>query len=106
MVRLLHRDKLLRSFEMEHNDRWIAGGTHRGTITFDTPYGPTRLNANGTFLCVDQGEEEDRLPQSALFGLLFGIMSAEQATSETALHPLLACLFPPQAGTYWSADGF
>jgi len=30
----------------------------------------------------------------------------ENATTNTALHPLLAALFPPQNAIYYGADGF
>src|SRR5262249_19304391 len=52
MVRLLHRDNLLRSVAMSLNERWIAAGRPQGVVTFETPYGPTRLDASGVFLSV------------------------------------------------------
>ncbi len=107
MARLLHRDSLLRSLTPELTDRWIAAGRPRGVLTFATPYGPTELNANGPFLRV-QGidREEAVMPQSTLFGLLFGSLSPEEATEETDLHPLLRALFPPHGTVFWGADGF
>ena len=109
MVRLLHRDNLLRSVTPELTDRWITAGRPPGILTFATPYGPTELNANGPFLRVhaaELGEERLLLPQSALFGLLFGSLSPEEATEETALYPLLHALFPASGTVYWGADGF
>jgi GNAT superfamily N-acetyltransferase/L-amino acid N-acyltransferase YncA len=106
MARLLHRDNLLRSVTPELTDRWIAAGRPPGALTFSTPYGPAELNANGHFLRVYTSEEAEALPQSALFGLLFGSLSPEEATDETALHPLLHALFPAYGTVYWGADGF
>lgn len=108
MVRLLHRDNLLRSVAMGLNERWIAAGRPKGAVTFETPYGPTRLDANGAFLSVEPVEDTaGALPQAAFFGLLFGLLPAEQATADAALHPMLSTLFPPQAFTYyWNGDGF
>lgn len=107
MVRLLHRDNLLRSFTLPLNDRWNAAGKPNGTLTFATPYGAVRLSAEDEFLCVEATEAAgDALPQAALFGLLFGSLSPKQATDNAALHPLLTALFPPQASVYWGADGF
>ncbi|HZP80371.1 MAG TPA: GNAT family N-acetyltransferase [Chthonomonadaceae bacterium] len=108
MVRLLHRDNLLRSVAMGLNELWIAAGRPRGAVTFETPYGPTRLDANGAFLSVEPVEDATgALPQAAFFGLLFGLLPAEQATPDAALHPLLSTLFPPQAFIYyWNGDGF
>jgi GNAT superfamily N-acetyltransferase len=107
MVRLLHRTNLLRSFAMEWNDRWIAAGRPSGALTFATPYGPVRLDANGTFLRVEEMEgTTESLPQSTLFGLLFGKMTPEQATEDAALYPLLTAQFPPRGFIYWGADGF
>jgi GNAT superfamily N-acetyltransferase/L-amino acid N-acyltransferase YncA len=110
MARLLHRDNLLRSVTPELTDRWIAAGRPRGILNFDTPYGPTELDANGSFLRVQavKGEIEhsDLLPQSALFGLLFGSLSPEEATEEQTLYPLLRALFPAFGTVFWGADGF
>lgn len=124
MVRLLHRDNLLRSMTMVWNERWIAAGRPTGVLTFDTPYGRTRLVAEGAFLRVlpvdsleYETETAEVLPQSAFFGLLFGTLSPERAmplgnasgesrTLPVTLHPLLTALFPPQAMVYWGADGF
>ncbi len=109
MARLLHRDSLLRSFAMEMNERWTNAGRPGGKLTFHTPYGLTCLDADGPFLRVNPTEEtygRDALPQSALFGLLFGSLPPERATEDTALHPLLTALFPTQGTVYWGADGF
>lgn len=107
MVRLLHRDSLLRGLIPELTDRWITAGRPPGILTFETPYGLTELNADGPFLRVHMVEAgETVLSQEALFGLLFGSLAPEQATSETRLHPLLHALFPRQGVAYWSADGF
>lgn len=107
MVRLLHRENLLRSLTIGLNERWIAAGRPTGALVFETPYGTVGLDANGTFLRVLSEIEADRvLSQSALFGLLFGSLRPEQATSDTELYPLLTALFPPQAAVYWGADGF
>jgi len=108
MVRLLHRDNLLRSVTPELTDRWISAGRPPGVLTFATSYGPTELNATGPFLRVHVAEsgEAKALSQSALFGLLFGSLAPEAATEEEALHPLLRALFPPSGTVYWGADGF
>ncbi len=110
MARLLHRTNLLQSLAMGLNDRWIGAGRPPGTPAFATPYGPVTLDATGTFLRVRAedsiGEAEGVMPQSALFGLLFGTLTIEQATSDTDLHPLLASLFPAQSAVYYGADGF
>ena len=108
MVRLLHRENFLRSLAMSLNDRWIAAGRPQGSLTFATPYGPTTLDATDAFLRVstDEPESGDVLPQAALFALLFGTMSPAEAVSDTALHSLIAALFPPQASVYYGADGF
>jgi hypothetical protein len=107
MARLLHRTNLLQSVAMGLNERWIAAGRPGGALTFTTPYGPIRLDANGAFLRVDAAEEEaGTLSQAALFGLLFGALTPEAATNQTSLHPLLAALFPLRAPVYWGADGF
>lgn len=107
MVRLLHRENLLRAIALGLNERWIAAGRPRGALTFETPYGLVRLDANGTFLRVEPVEEgAEVLGQAALFVLLFGLYAPEQATTDTALHPLLAALFPKRPAIYWGADGF
>lgn len=107
MVRLLHRDNLLRSLVPELTDRWIAAGRPPGVLRFATPYGVTELNANGTFLRIQAAEEaEEALMQSVLFGLLFGSLSPEEATPNTTLHSLLYALFPAYGTVYWGADGF
>ncbi len=107
MVRLLHRENLIRSIAMGLNERWIAAGRPSGALTFETPYGCTRLDANGPFLNVEATEDPtEALPQAAFFGLLFGLSAPEQVTENAALHPLLAALFPLRAATYWDADGF
>ena len=107
MARLLHRDNLLRSLTMGLNERWIAAGRPPGAITFQTPYGPTCLDAHGTFLRVMPIEDEsETLPQETFFGLLFGTLTPEQTADRTELYPLLTALFPPQAMVYWGADGF
>jgi hypothetical protein len=108
MVRVLHRDNLLRSLAMGLNDRWIGAGRPQGRLTFATPYGPATLDANGTFLRVtaEAAEGSEVLPQAVLFALLFGMISPGEATQDANLHPLIAALFPPQATVYYGADGF
>lgn len=107
MVRLLHRENLLQSVAMGLNDRWIAADRPRGALTFETPYGPIRLDARDDFLQVEPIQEDAQaMPQETLFGLLFGLLSPEQATADSTLHPLLAALFPPNAPVFWPADGF
>jgi GNAT superfamily N-acetyltransferase len=109
MTRLLHRDSLLRGLVPELTDRWITAGRPPGVLTFTTPYGATALDATGPFLrvrAVEAEEEATPLPQSTLFGLLFGSLPPAEATSETGLHPLLHALFPRYGTVYWGADGF
>ena len=108
MVRLLHRENLLRSVAMGLNDRWIAAGRPPGRLTFATPYGPTTLDATGAFLRVTKEEtgDADVLPQAALFALLFGMIAFAKALPDDTLHPLITALFPPQASVYYGADGF
>jgi N-acetylglutamate synthase-like GNAT family acetyltransferase len=107
MVRLLHRENLLRAVALGLNERWIAAGRPGGALTFETPYGPVRLDANGTFLRAEPVEEAtEALGQAMLFVLLFGLTAPEQAMTDTALHPLLAALFPRRPAIYWNADGF
>lgn len=110
MARLLHRDNLLRSLTMEFNDRWINAGQPPGTAIFATPYGAVRLDAAGAFLRVSAAETtnagEEELPQSALFGLLFGLQTPEQVTTQPETCALLSVLFPPQDFVYYGADGF
>lgn len=107
MARLLHRDNLLRSLAPELTDRWITAGRPGGRLTFATPYGLTELNADGPFLRVQAVEAgEANIPQSALFGLLFGSLPPKEATEERDLHPLLSALFPAHGTVYWGADGF
>lgn len=107
MARLLHRTNLLQSFAMLWNDRWIAAGRPAGALAFDTPYGPVQLDANGVFLrVVETDEARDRMSQATFFQLLFGLITAEQATADAEVHSLLTALFPLQAAVYWGADGF
>lgn len=110
MARLLHRDNLLRSLTMGLNDRWINAGQPPGTAIFATPYGAVRLDATSAFLRVSAVETtnvgEEALPQSALFGLLFGAITPEQVTAQPESRTLLSVLFPPQAFVYYGADGF
>ena len=109
MVRLLHRENLFRSLVMEWNDRWRQAGRPQGTLDFVTPYGITRLQATDTFLRVEADDNlsaANALSQETFFGLLFGLMTPEQATPERELYPLLAALFPGQDAIYWHADGF
>jgi hypothetical protein len=110
MVRLLHRENLLRSFLLEWNDRWISAGRPGGRILFETPYGPVRLDATGRFLAVSSTDEAidsgALLSQSELLGLLFGMRRPEQITVGQEQSELLNSLFPPHDGVYWSADGF
>ena len=107
MARLLHRDNLLRGLVPELTDRWIQAGRPGGLLKCATPYGLTELDASGPFLRVREAEiGEANLSQSALFGLLFGSLSPEEAIAEASLHPLLHALFPQQGAVYWGADGF
>ena len=110
MARLLRRGNLLRSLTMELNDRWQAGQQPPGTVIFATPYGPIQLDATGAFLRVSTVETpnagEEILPQSALFGLLFGAQTPEQVTTQPETRALLSVLFPPQDFVYYGADGF
>ena len=107
MVRLLHRDALLKSLTLPLNERWIAAGRPPGMVTFETPYGQAALDANGDFLRVTLADEaKPTLHQSAFFGLLFGYVTPHEATQDPALRCLFAALFPPQYPVYWNADGF
>jgi len=108
MVRMLHRENLLRGLIMGWNDQWITAGRPSGTLTFTTPYGPVTLDAEETFLRVhtDNSTGVEILSQATFFCLLFGMLLPENATTNTALHPLLAALFPPQNAIYYGADGF
>jgi predicted acetyltransferase len=107
MMRLLNRDALIRDVAMGLNERWIAAGRPGGALAFETPYGLTRLKAEGAFLGVDTVEDAASvLPQAAYFGLLFGLLAPQEATADTTLHPLLEVLFPQRPAVYWSADGF
>lgn len=112
MVRLLHRDNLLRSMTMEWNDRWLRAGRPEGSVSFDTPYGGVAVVGEGALLRVmptdemEMGEGEVRLSQATLFGLLFGMLLPDQATSDISLHPFLRALFPERATVYYGADGF
>ena len=107
MARLLSRTGLLRSFLMEWNERWLEAGRPAGAVSFDTPYGAVELNASGRFLEVAEADAiAATLPQSALLGLILGTLPSGQASTEPDRAPLLAALFPPQDGVYWSADGF
>ena len=107
MVRLLHRDALLKSLTLPLNERWIAAGRPPGAVTFETPYGPVALDASGDFLRVTTDDILGQtLRQSAFFGLLFGYLTPHEATQDHNLRCLLAALFPPQYPVYWNADGF
>ncbi len=110
MARLLHLDNLLRSLTMGLNDHWQTGQQPLGSVTFATPYGAVKLDATGAFLRVSSVETptmgEELLPQSALFGLLFGLQMPEQVTAQSETRVLLNVLFPPQACVYYGADGF
>ncbi len=106
MVRLLHRENLSRGISMQLNDRWIAAGRPRGSVSFSTPYGPISIEADGAFLLISPSNEADSLSQQIFFELLFGMISPEDATEDPALHSLLAGLFPRMASTYYGSDGF
>ena len=95
MGRLLHRENLFRGFTMEWNERWLAGGRPAGVISFETPYGPVNIDANGL-----------ALPQSTLLGLLFGFMSVTDACVNDEVAVLAETLFPRTASVYYGADGF
>ena len=106
MARLLHRDNLFRGLAMDWGERWSAAGKPNGSVTFETPYGPTRLQANGSRMDIapiENAEAENVLSQSDFFRLLFGFGTLEDIAPNDAL---LAALFPPQSPVYWSADGF
>ena len=107
MARVLHRDNLFRSWAMEMNDRWIRAQRPQGMLTFQTPYGLTRLDATGAFLRVGTVEEaRDVLPQSAFFHILFGFMNAASVSRDAAVHPLIRALLPAEKPVYYRADGF
>lgn len=107
MMCLLHRTHLFQSLTLDWNSRWIDAGRPAGTIAFQTPYGSTRIDANGTFLRVlPDDDAPDALPQSAFFGLLFGLETPASLTEDVGKLALLHALFPPRAFTYWGADGF
>jgi GNAT superfamily N-acetyltransferase/L-amino acid N-acyltransferase YncA len=107
MVRLLHGENLLRGFTMVWNDRWIEAGRPHGHLRFATPYGSVVFDCSGTFVRVSAAETAaEAWPQETLFGLMFGIVSAEQLTDDAELLALLNALFPRQAATYYGSDGF
>ena len=107
MYRLLHRTNLLQSLTFAMNERWIGSGRPKGSVAFETPYGATRIDATGNFLTVAPDDSPlVTLPQSALFGLLFGHTSPETVTPSQETQTLLQALFAPQNPIYWGADGF
>jgi predicted acetyltransferase len=107
MVRLLNRTNLFQSLTFTMNDRWIALGRPSGRVTFATPYGATALDATGSFLQVMPSDTpEPCFSQSEFFGLLFGLLSADQVTTDQAQQQLIHALFAPQCPIYWGADGF
>lgn len=109
MVRILHPNNLMKSFSMVWNERWLAAGRPPGTIVFETPYGYTSVNAAGPLLSVETLDTDvatKQISQSDLFGLMFGAVSAAQATDDKSLHALLSALFPAREMIFWGADGF
>ena len=107
MIRLLHRDNLLKSSLFELNERWAKAGKPGGLIDFATPYGDVQLNANGSPLRVESIElSEAPISQADFFGLLFGIVEPEKLNFNPSSSNLLKSLFPAQAAVYYSADGF
>lgn len=107
MTRLLHRENLLRGFAPLWNERWIANGRPHGVMVFQTPYGPVRIDAEGALLRIETTDETTgAMPQSSLFGLLFGTLAPDEATDRPGLWPLMETLFSTQSGVYSELDGF
>ncbi len=107
MFRLLHTTNLFKSLTFTMNDRWIEAGRPQGSLTFETPYGATRINATGDFLTITlEDNPSEALTQSAFFALLFGISTPESLTSDPLTQNLMRSLFAPHSPTYWGADGF
>ena len=113
MVRLLHRTNLMQSFTLAWNESWTAAGRPKGTVSFQTPYGITTIDANGSFLrIVADGNAENALPQETFFGLLFGTLALNDAETRQTENgagqtlPLLCALFPTRSFVYWDRDGF
>lgn len=105
MVRLLHRDNLLRGLAPALTMRWLEAGGPAGTLTLRTPYGATRIRSASGFLRVEEAEPEGgALSQAALFQLLIGRTAAVELPPG---QPRFAeALFPRQAAWYWELDGF
>ncbi|MCS6775240.1 MAG: GNAT family N-acetyltransferase [Chloroherpetonaceae bacterium] len=107
MVRLLHRDNLLRGLTLDWNERWIAAGRPTGQVAFQTPYGPVLLDASGPFLRVQPIDtEESALGQETFFELLIGLREPATIAPDARCHTLLNTLFPRHACVYWPADQF
>ncbi len=107
MIRLLHRDNLIKSLLMELTDRWSDAGKPAGVLDFQTPYGCFRVDAKGTSLKSEPIEDGvDTLSQSTFCALSFGSLSPEEATSDATRHELISALFPNQPAIFYSADGF
>ncbi len=107
MVRLLHRDNLLRGLAPELTDRWRRAGSPPGDLNFETPYGATRLEAHGDFLQIVSidNDRPNLLFQSDLFALLAGRgLSPERLSEEESL--FASALFPPFDSWFWEMDGF
>ena len=107
MIRLLHRDNLIKSLLMELTDRWSGEGKPKGVLDFQTPYGCFRVDATGTSLKAEPVENcVEALSQSTFCALLFGSLSPQEATSDTTRHDLISALFPKRPSVFYSADGF
>lgn len=105
MFRILHPTNLLKSLTFEMNERWVQAGRPRGSITIQTPYGYTRLDATGEFLHVSEVAGAERaITQGEFLGLLFGSNAPQSvAKGEEALY---AALFEKRYPCFWGADGF
>lgn len=107
MVRLLHRENLMRGFAPLWNERWVASGRPRGVLIFETPYGPMKIDANGPLLNIGPIEEmSGAMSQSSFFGLLFGTLKSQAASDRPGEWPLIQALFLTQPGVYYAQDGF
>lgn len=105
MFRILHPTNLLKSLTFEMNERWAQAGRPKGSITIQTPYGYTRLDATGEFLQVSEvAGAESVITQGEFLGLLFGSNAPQSvAKGEEALY---TALFEKRYPCFWGADGF
>ncbi len=107
MVRLLHRTNLMQSFTLAWNESWTAAGRPKGTVSIQTPYGTTTIDANGNFLrVIDDDNTPNAMPQETFFGLLFGTLDLDNGAGDSQTTVLLRALFPPRSFVYWNRDGF